>query len=876
MGLLKKVIFFILIISFATNVIAWEKIRQTDFPVSLYDVFSVGDQVWVAGAKGAFGVSNDGGETFEFVDTPAFEAETGFYEYIYSISFCAENHGIAVGKDGIAFITENGTDWETLSEIQNAFGNDEIFSVDFHADGKAWVAGDNGMIWYSEDFGETWVEQISNVTNNIYDVTVNDEGLGFLVGSDGSANITWIRKTTDFGESWFDTEATFSGATHLNDVVINDGVVIVCGNDGYIAKSEDFGVTFTQLAVGLTDNDFESITVNGDLGFAVGENATILKTNDNWNTIELIENNYRDGFNAITFNQDNEIITCGANGNICKSDYSATVWAEKAVPAYVLWGGFMLDEDNWFFVGENQTLIKTEDAGNSFERMNVGEFEQVLRDVVFFDENTGIVAASNDGLYYRTTDGGLNWEAMEAPLNTIESIEKISPTEAYLIGQGAIYYTSDQGLNWEGFGENYSLVDCFKKDNGDVIFVGENGEVVYYDGSWNSYTLCTSLLTGVTFSDDNTGVIVTLDGTSYYTLNGGSSAEDWTQSNFEGTDELMDVIVDVNGNFIAAGFANNGYNQGVDNAIIISEDNGLNWQMVDIEQPAFVPTRFIDILSYENKYVALGAYQLIYSHTDIQYGNLSGSVSLSGGAGNIEDVEILVGDIVVNPEAGGDFSVDLEVGTYTLTANLDGYDEFSTELEINANETTEIDIELNETIMYATISLTVELNGGTGNINDVTVTIDDVEYTQDSEGHFIIELPFGDYNFEVSLEGYVTWNEVVTVDTEDIIELLAVLEPEEFTGDSLILGEITNYPNPFNPTTTIFFDLAIGQNVKLEIFNNKGQKIKQLVNNRISAGKHSVIWNGTDTGDKAVASGIYFYRLTISDKVFNRKMLLMK
>ena len=73
-----------------------------------------------------------------------------------------------------------------------------------------------------------------------------------------------------------------------------------------------------------------------------------------------------------------------------------------------------------------------------------------------------------------------------------------------------------------------------------------------------------------------------------------------------------------------------------------------------------------------------------------------------------------------------------------------------------------------------------------------------------------------------------------------------------------------------------FFDLAIGQNVKLEIFNNKGQKIKQLVNNRISAGKHSVIWNGTDTGDKAVASGIYFYRLTISDKVFNRKMLLMK
>ncbi len=877
MNLSKNILLFIILIGVATtNVMAWEKIRQTDFPVRLYDISSVGNQVWVAGAKGAFAVSNDGGETFEFVQTPAFVPETGFYEYIYSISFCSENHGIAVGKDGIAFITENGTDWQSLDQIQNAFGNDEIFSVDYHADGKVWVAGDNGMIWHSEDFGETWVEQISNNTNNIYDITVNDDGLGFIVGSDGPEDITWIRKTTDFGETWFDTEATFSGATHLNDIAINNGVVIVCGNDGYIAKSEDFGVTFTQLAAGLTDNDLESITVNGDLGFAVGEDATIFKTDDNWNTLELIENDYRDGFNAITFNQDDEIISCGANGNVCKSDYSATVWEEKTVPAYVLWGGFMLDEDNWFFVGDNQTLLKTDDAGNSFEIIKVGEFDQVLRDVVFFNEDIGIVTTSNDGLYYRTTDGGLNWETMEAPLNIIESIEKISSDEAYLIGQGQIFYTSDQGLNWEGFGDNYSLIDCFKKDNGDVVFVGEDGEVVYYDGSWNSYTLSTSVLSGVAFSDDNTGVIVTLDGTSYYTLNGGATAEDWIQSNFDGTDELMGVNVDINGNFIAAGFANNGNNQGVENAIIISEDNGVNWQMIDIEQPEFVPTRFIDIITYENKYVAFGAYELIYSHTDTQYGNLTGSVSLLGGDGNVEDVEILVGNQSINPDTDGNFSAVLEVGTYTLTAILDGYDEFSAEVEINANETTEISIELNETIMYGSISLTVELNGGDGNISDVITTINDVEYVQDSEGHFLIELPFGDYELEVSLDGYVTCNEFVTIEAEEVVELSVILEPEESTQDNLILGNIQNYPNPFNPTTTISFDLPIEQNVKLEIYNNKGQKIKQLIDEKISAGKHSVIWNGTDFNNKTVASGIYFYRLTTSKININRKMLLIK
>jgi len=93
-----------------------------------------------------------------------------------------------------------------------------------------------------------------------------------------------------------------------------------------------------------------------------------------------------------------------------------------------------------------------------------------------------------------------------------------------------------------------------------------------------------------------------------------------------------------------------------------------------------------------------------------------------------------------------------------------------------------------------------------------------------------------------------------------------------------------NYPNPFNPTTTISFSLALEDvgNVKLEIFNIKGQKVRTLVDTStplsvIADDKHyDVTWNGKDEADKAVSSGLYFYRLKAGKKDLTRKMILLK
>ncbi len=90
--------------------------------------------------------------------------------------------------------------------------------------------------------------------------------------------------------------------------------------------------------------------------------------------------------------------------------------------------------------------------------------------------------------------------------------------------------------------------------------------------------------------------------------------------------------------------------------------------------------------------------------------------------------------------------------------------------------------------------------------------------------------------------------------------------------------QLNNYPNPFNPTTTISFSVAqTSPFVNLDIYNIKGQKIKTFVTCPSGgSGTRSVIWNGTDENNQSVSSGIYFYRLKAGNIESTKKMILMK
>jgi hypothetical protein len=85
-----------------------------------------------------------------------------------------------------------------------------------------------------------------------------------------------------------------------------------------------------------------------------------------------------------------------------------------------------------------------------------------------------------------------------------------------------------------------------------------------------------------------------------------------------------------------------------------------------------------------------------------------------------------------------------------------------------------------------------------------------------------------------------------------------------------------NYPNPFNPTTVISWQLAVGSQVELTIYNLLGQEIRKLVNAKQPAGFHKIEWDGKDDDGREVSSGIYFYMLKAGGRRFVNKMLFKK
>jgi hypothetical protein len=86
-----------------------------------------------------------------------------------------------------------------------------------------------------------------------------------------------------------------------------------------------------------------------------------------------------------------------------------------------------------------------------------------------------------------------------------------------------------------------------------------------------------------------------------------------------------------------------------------------------------------------------------------------------------------------------------------------------------------------------------------------------------------------------------------------------------------------NRPNPFNPTTTIHFDLAREGHVTLRVYDVGGRLVRTLVDERMSAGfDHRVVWSGLDEAGSPVASGIYFARLVAGEVTATRKLVMLK
>jgi hypothetical protein len=272
-------------------------------------------------------------------------------------------------------------------------------------------------------------------------------------------------------------------------------------------------------------------------------------------------------------------------------------------------------------------------------------------------------------------------------------------------------------------------------------------------------------------------------------------------------------------------------------------------------------------------------------------GLFSGTVSSSNPGLDFSDVMVQSASMfTASPDAQGNFALYLPSGTHNVTASAPGY---------LSQEYFPVNLSLDDPIVVHDYYLSYfsPLSALDFQVEDELLTL---SWTEPEEPDFPVtgykvfrRLNAGKYELMQILNdpGYTEqlselgeYHYYVTVVYQSGESLPSPLAEFQFPYvddpddgiPGLATGLYQNYPNPFNPTTTVAFDLAKADNVKLNVYNLRGQLVDCLVDGRLEAGRHRIQWLGTDSHDSRVASGIYLIRMESGGKTFIRKAMLMK
>ena len=260
-------------------------------------------------------------------------------------------------------------------------------------------------------------------------------------------------------------------------------------------------------------------------------------------------------------------------------------------------------------------------------------------------------------------------------------------------------------------------------------------------------------------------------------------------------------------------------------------------------------------------------------------GSLTGTISCSISSMPLEGVEIKISGTnysTFSNELGNYLFTFLPTGETYFTAQRHGYHTVDFIFDIAA-ETNHYDFEMIP-LPLPTSEVTITLDTGNALPNGAIVTLGSYEEIASLNTVIFTSVPFDTYLLSVEHQGFKPYSDDVVV-SEEKHNFIVILDPIQEDNEELPPQATTlkgNYPNPFNPSTIIAFDIKEAGLVQIDIFNIRGQKIKSLVNEHKDAGRYTTVWTGIDDAGRSVSSGMYFYQMKIGGFSDIKKMVLMK
>jgi photosystem II stability/assembly factor-like uncharacterized protein len=631
------------------------------------------------------------------------------------------------------------------------------------------------------------------------------------VGSGGK-----ILRTTNGGANW--TLQTSGSTISLQNVsFINSNTGIVVGSSS-VLFTKDGGTTWVQH--GMFDAPyvygvymFDSLTAT-----LVGYNSdggVIYKTIDggaNW-TKQPCGTLF--SLTRVQFINANIGTVVGQYGTILRTSDGGTTWASQSHGVKEnLYSAYFLNSNTGTVVGNTGTIIRTTDGGNNWIEQTAGTTAYNFLNAFFVNANTGTVVGYDGDLYtgviLRTTNGGTNWTLQSSELpGYFWSVHFIDANTGTAVGSsGKIYRTTNGGANWD------------------------------QQVSGNTYVLYS-----VFFTDANTGTIVGTNGSNstaviLRTTNGGTNWDSQTSS----AAGLMGVFFTD---------ANTGTAVGMNGTIIRTTNGGVNW----------------------NAQTSGGPQNHIYG---VCFSDVNNGVTVGAG-GNIRRTTNggATWTFESNPSTNELHSVCLTNGIATAVGLsgviLRNNSEFAPNIPalvspingaLNQSQTPKMKWQSVSGAISYRIQVSVDSTFATTAFDSTGITRDSIVVPS---GKLLTNTKYYWRVNATNPGGTSDWSAKFnfTVTATGVNSIVSGI-PKEYKL-------YNNYPNPFNPTTKIKFDVPTNGFTKISIYDMLGREVKTLVNEKLTAGTYEIEWNALN-----YASGIYFCKMHTDAFTSFKKMVLVK
>lgn len=644
---------------------------------------------------------------------------------------------------------------------------------------------------------------------------------GFAVGDFGT-----ILATVNGGSSW---EVQYQGITDniLDLAMAGPSTAWIIGDNGLIAKTINGGAAWTEQASN-TPNGLNGVYfLNESVGWACGDTKTILKTTNGgatWSTCSVTASGQA-SFNSIYFISATEGFAVGSGGSIAnpsgiiyRSTDGGATWSLLNSQPGTYWARVRGLPGNPYVVlvvGGSGKIFRSTNSGATWSAI-ASPVISGLNDIHFSDANT-VYIASDDSTVLSSTDGGLQWTAQRLT-KTYVALNSVATSSKGLIAVGEfgfigiknstgtwLYFTdgNNSAINWFGFAD---MLNGFAVGQYGTVKRTTDGGHVWEDQTGrvpgNSYFGCESPAAGIAYLVGELGIIM-------HTSNSGQS---WVQ---------QPSIYPETNTFFAISFAdkNNGWAAGEMGVIVGTVNGGTVWSK---QQSGTTKNLYgIKFIDAKNGW-ACGEAGVLLHTTD---GGASWIVKTSGTLSTL-------------------WSVDFITSQTGFCAGMNG-----TVIRTNDGGNT----------------WNVSATGRTTNLSVVSGSSQSGVWCAGDSGVIIRSTDMGETwsqvycNHNYNIYGAKNIGEALWIGGENGAISLATFPQSNAVGrwGGTVVGHtlLTNYPNPFNPSTTIRYTLGKGARIRISIYSTSGQLVDEICDAYHAPGEYSVQWQSNS------ASGIYFCRM---------------